>query len=262
MGLVIAAIILLGLTIGTTLAFKFLTPSFVSGEINKGEIIKKYELADIFKYRQTVFVSALLISLLFAWVLVEFKTYYSLNTSDDVLVNVEDEPIEIINTEMLPPPPPKPKTVVLEVVPDELILEDEDPPIEDPEDEPEPIEEEPEYADVPEEVVDNTIYNPTDLQQKAAFPGGEDALLRYVQSNYVMHSRDAHDETSGMIQVAFVVEKDGSISQVKVIRGLTSTANAEAERVVNSLPKWKPAKMGGLPVRMRFMVPLFLQGDN
>ncbi len=260
-GLLIAGIILLSLTIGATLGYKYLMPSLVKGSIEEGDLIKKYELADIFRYKQMIFGSALLISLIFAWILVEYKTFYALALAEDgILLNVEDEPIEIIITEILPPPPPTKKTLVIEVVPDEVIIE-EDPVIEDPEEEIEEVEEVEEYEDVAEEVVDDQIYDMHELEQQAGFPGGDEALLNFLQSNYSMHSRDSHDETSGMIQVAFVIEKDGTVSQVKAIRGLTSTANAEAERVVTSMPKWKPAKMGGLPVRTRYMVPFFLQGD-
>ena len=262
MGLLIAAVLLLILTISVTLGYKFLMPVFVEGDLEKDTLIKKYELADIYKYKQMIFGSALLITLIFAWILVEYKTFYKLAMEEDgIILNVEDEPIEIIITEILPPPPPTKKTIVIEVVPDEVIVED-DPVIEDPEEEIVEVEEVEEYDEVEEEIVDERVYYSHEIQQHAEFPGGgQDALLQYIAENYNRHSRDIHDGTSGMIQVAFIVEKDGSITNVKVSRGLTSTANAEAIRVIETLPKWKPAKMGGLPVREQFAIPIFLQGD-
>jgi len=258
MVLLIAAVVLLILTIGSTVGYKLLMPSLVKGSLEQNDLLKKYELADIYRYKQMIFGSALLISLIFAWILVEYKTYYKMATPEDgVVLNVEDEPIEIIITEILPPPPPKKKTIVIEVVPDEVIVE-EDPVIEDPEEEVEEVEEVEEYEDVAEEVIDDRVYDMHELEQQAGFPGGDEALMKFLGSNYVRHSRDAHEGTTGTIQVAFVIEKDGSVSGVRAVRGLTKTADAEAERVVKSMPKWKPAKMGGLPVRTRYIVPFFL----
>lgn len=262
MGLLISGLVLLGLTIVTTAGYRLFLIKKNPNEDSEDKLLKKYDFANIFKYRQLIFFTGLLIALIFAWVLIEYKTYYNIATDDnDVVMNVEDEPIEIIITEILPPPPPKPKTVVIEVVPELEIIEDEPLELDDPEDELEPVEEIEDYAEVEEEVVDDRVYDMHELQQTAKFPGGEEALLNYLQTNYQLHSRDIHAGTSGMIQVVFVVEKDGSVSGVKVLRGLTPTANASAEKVVKSLPKWKPAKMGGLPVKMRYMVPIFLSGE-
>ena len=114
------------------------------------------------------------------------------------------------------------------------------------------------YDDVKEETADSLIYFPANLDRQATFPGGLDTLLYFIATNYVIHSTDAHDRTTGMIQIAFIIEKDGTVSNVKVIRGLTKTANAEAVRVIESMPKWKPAMLGELLVRMQFVIPIIL----
>ncbi len=96
------------------------------------------------------------------------------------------------------------------------------------------------------------------------FPGGEIELMKFISRNvkYPAEARDKH--VQGRVILTFIVEKDGSISNVRVARPVDPSLDAEAIRVVQSMPKWEPAKQRGQAVRVRYTVPIQfrLQGDN
>ena len=87
------------------------------------------------------------------------------------------------------------------------------------------------------------------------FPGGEQAMMKFVAEN-VQYPQEARDkEISGRVLVGFIVEKDGSIAEVKVVKGIGGGCDEEAVRVVKAMPKWKPGKDKGNPVRVSYMMP-------
>ena len=87
------------------------------------------------------------------------------------------------------------------------------------------------------------------------YPGGDQAMMQFVADN-VKYPQEAIDkEISGRVMVGFVVEKDGSISDVKVVKGIGGGCDEEAVRVVNAMPKWKPGMDKGKPVRVSYMMP-------
>ena len=87
------------------------------------------------------------------------------------------------------------------------------------------------------------------------FPGGDQAMMDFVAKN-VVYPQEARDkEISGRVMVSFIVEKDGSITDAKVVKGIGGGCDEEAVRVVNAMPKWKPGKQKGKPVRVSFMMP-------
>ena len=87
------------------------------------------------------------------------------------------------------------------------------------------------------------------------FPGGDQAMMQFVADN-VKYPQEAIDkEISGRVMVGFVVEKDGSISDVKVVKGIGGGCDEEAVRVVKAMPKWKPGMDKGKPVRVSYMMP-------
>jgi len=87
------------------------------------------------------------------------------------------------------------------------------------------------------------------------FPGGDKAMMDFVATN-VKYPKEAMDkEISGRVLVSFIVEKDGSITDAKVVKGIGGGCDEEAVRVVNAMPKWKPGMQKGKPVRVSFMMP-------
>lgn len=100
--------------------------------------------------------------------------------------------------------------------------------------------------------IDNdTIY--TFAEEMPAFPGGDQGLMEYVSKN-IKYPEEAKVE--GRVFIGFVIEKDGSVNEVKVIRGISELCDNEAIRVVKSMPNWKPGQIKGQPVRVRFQLPV------
>ena len=94
------------------------------------------------------------------------------------------------------------------------------------------------------------------VEQKPQFPGGEEALIKWLSAN-VQYPEEAQQEgIQGRVVVQFVVEKDGSVDTVKVVRGRHPALDAEAVRVVKNLPKFEPAQNDGQAVRCWFTLPL------
>ena len=96
------------------------------------------------------------------------------------------------------------------------------------------------------------------VQEMPEFPGGQEALDKYIQENLrcgEMINKYQVDAV-GKIFVGFIIEPDGSITNVRVIRGLYKHYDEEAIRVVESMPKWKPGMQNGKPVRVSYMIPI------
>lgn len=96
----------------------------------------------------------------------------------------------------------------------------------------------------------------TVVQQQPEFKGGYDAMVEFFQKNlqYPQSAREAGIE--GRVFVSFIVEKDGTITDTKVIRGLDAACDAEAVRTVQAFPNWVPGKQNGQPVRTKFVLPI------
>ena len=92
------------------------------------------------------------------------------------------------------------------------------------------------------------------VDKKAQFPGGPDSLKSFIKRNLILPP--LLECYQGSVFVRFIVEKDGSISDVKVIRPIEPLVDDEAVRVVRSMPKWIPAEKDGKAVRSRFMMPV------
>lgn len=105
-----------------------------------------------------------------------------------------------------------------------------------------------------EEEVEEAPY--TVVEQMPEFPGGESALIKYL-STAIKYPRIATENgVQGKVFVQFVVDKDGGISNAKVVRGVDSALDAEALRVVKSMPKWIPGKQNGETVRVSYTIPI------
>lgn len=107
---------------------------------------------------------------------------------------------------------------------------------------------------------EDTVYQIAEEMPK--FPGGEQAMMKFVAEN-INYPQEAKDkEIAGRVFVSFVVEKDGSVSNVKVVRGIGGGCDEEAARVIKGMPKWKPGMQKGKPVRVNYMMPVFFKLDG
>ena len=94
------------------------------------------------------------------------------------------------------------------------------------------------------------------VEDMPAFPGGMEAMIQFI-SNNIQYPADAQKQkVDGRVLVNFVVEKDGSITEVKVIKPTFPSLDAEAVRVVKAMPKWKPGYQKGQAVRVQFTMPI------
>ena len=94
------------------------------------------------------------------------------------------------------------------------------------------------------------------VEEMPSFPGGSAALISYLSSNTKYPVVAQENGVQGRVIVSFVVERDGSISDVKVARSVDPSLDREAQRVVKSMPKWKPGKQNGSAVRVKYTVPV------
>lgn len=101
---------------------------------------------------------------------------------------------------------------------------------------------------------DSTVMTPVEVMP--AFPGGEAELYRRVQHETDYPKEALREGITGRVMVHFVVEKDGRVDSVWVPRPVHPLLDAEAVRVVRSLPPWTPATMDGRPVRVLFRLPI------
>ena len=89
------------------------------------------------------------------------------------------------------------------------------------------------------------------VDKRATFPGGNNKAIAFIKENLKYPEDAANYGIQGRVIVKFVVEEDGSISDIEVVRGVYPSLDAEAVRVVKLMPKWQPAERGGKPVRSR-----------
>ena len=107
----------------------------------------------------------------------------------------------------------------------------------------------------PKHVVEETkIF--TVVEQMPMYPGGDAALMGYLRDNIHYPTIAAENGVQGRVVVGFVVERDGSITDVKILRGVDPSLDREAMRVVKNMPRWTPGKQNGSAVRVKYQVPV------
>lgn len=221
---------------------------------------KKTERADLEKRRGLYIEIGLVVVLVAALVAFNVKSYD--NEQIEVVQRTAEDEIEeqVLNTvEETPPPPPEPE--VPEVTTELNVIED------DAESDnevgiissevtatTENVEITPVQIDDEEEVEEDEIFQV--VEQDPEFPGGVEALYKFVQQNIKYPQLAKENNITGRVFVQFVVEKDGSVSNVRAARDIGGGCGAEAVRVVKSMPKWTPGKQRGKAVRAAYTLPV------
>ena len=198
------------------------------------------------------------------------------NTLDEKVVLVDmEKPKDIIKPPPPPPEPPKPKIdevkfVAPKVVAKEKVVEEiktieelKDKTIAEKDQKGDPnakivIDQPTGDGDQGAEIVDNTIYNSAGIEVQPGYPGGMEKFYGFIKKNYDIDGiREKLDrDLSGKVFVKFVVEKDGSLTDIQVIRDLGYGTKEEAIRVLRKVPKWTPGIQNGKPVRASFSLPI------
>ncbi len=106
----------------------------------------------------------------------------------------------------------------------------------------------------PKEEVTNKVFDVVEVMP--SFPGGQGALMSYLNSHTKYPVVAQENGVQGRVTVSFVVERDGSITDVHVVRSVDPSLDREAARVVSSMPNWQPGKQNGSAVRVKFNVPV------
>ena len=94
------------------------------------------------------------------------------------------------------------------------------------------------------------------VEQKPLFPGGDKAMYKWLNDNIIYPAAASEEGVQGKVTVQFIVEKDGSISHVQVVRGKHPALDAEAARVIRKMPRWTPGRNNGQPVRVTYHLPV------
>jgi protein TonB len=191
---------------------------------------------------------------------------------DKKIVTVKLPPKEKPKENLQPPPPPPPKVDQVKFVKPVVAKADEvteEPPkiteIKDKKLGAETIKGDPDaeltvepVGNGPKDVVeeDNNIYNTAGIEVKPDFPGGIDKFYKYVGKNYQVPEEEG---LKGKVFVSFVVEKDGSLTDIKVIRDIGYGTGKEAIRVLKSCPRWNPGEQNGKKVRVLYSLPINIQ---
>jgi len=114
-------------------------------------------------------------------------------------------------------------------------------------------------AQVTATIVDDAPYNFEEVEVRPEFPGGYSAFMAFIGKNYNMPDYEGY---GGTLKVAFVIEVDGSVTNVKVVKDLGGGTGAEAKRVITLSPKWSPGETGGKKVRVLYELPMKIAGQG
>jgi len=235
--------------------------------------------------RATLLGASIFILVMFAPTLVD--KFLTQDDSQQVMVNVDlmkIPPPPIDPAEPPPPPPPpieEPKVETVKFPPPE-VKKDEEVPIETPPPTVEKLEvavsaektqegdpnaqeiiiapeqiSAPSKGTVVEAKVEEQIF--TVVEQNPEFPGGISEMYKFLGKNIKYPSVASRANVSGKVFLTFVVNTDGSIQNVGVLKGLGFGCDEEATRVVKTMPKWKPGKQSGRPVRVKYNLPINFQ---
>ena len=188
----------------------------------------------------------LAITLVIVLIAFEWKSYdrSNYNLGDLNLDDMEEEIIPITRQEVKPPPPPPPPEII-EIVEDEVEIENE---VE--------IEETDTDEDEIIEIEEDDEEFFMVVENMPEFPGGDLGLMKFIQKNVRYPAIAKEYNITGKVYVSFIVDRQGKVTNVKIVRGVDKNLDAEALRVVSLLPKYRPGQQRGKAVRVMFTIPI------
>ncbi len=211
--------------------------------------------ADLERKKTTFFLIGLVFSLLLAYFAINIKSYekQKVTLMQQQVENTPEEMVPITEQKVKPPPPPPPKTVTqIKIVSNDVKIDDNvdidvganmntkveeyTPPVQE-----EDVQQQPVFVVV---------------EQMPHFPGGEKALMKYLATHIKYPALAKESGIQGRVFINFVVEPNGKIDHVKVLRGIGGGCDEEAVRVVEGMPRWIPGRQRGKPVRVSFNLPI------
>jgi len=225
--------------------------------------IKKSDKANLENKKTLFFEIGLILALLVTLIAFEWTTK---ETNYDTLVDttqaIEEEEIIALDENLPPPPPPAPEVPVLS---DQIDIVDDDIDVDDmiintEDDSNLGVEVKDYVAEVEEEVIEEEAI-PFQLVEKAPsfMGGGPNEFTKWVNQRLVYPEIAKENGIQGRVTLQFTVEKDGSVTGVKVLRGVDSTLDKEAVRVVSMSPKWTPGRQRDRAVKVTYTFPVIFQ---
>ena len=224
-------------------------------------IEKKTLKADLESKKVFFLEIGLVIALAITLLAFEWKSYekQKLEMMTRVADDTPEEMIEITQQDKTPPPPAPPQqTTIIQIVEDDVEIED-DIEIDVEADQNTEVKEyvPVEVTNKDEEAEEVQIF--TVVESMPSFPGGEAARIQFLNDNIKYPQMARESGIQGRVFVTFVVERDGSVTDVKVLRGIGGGCDEEAIRVIQNMPKWEPGKQRGKPVRVQFNMPILFK---
>jgi len=219
---------------------------------------------ELYSKRPLFFNVGLVLAISLCFIAFEFKV----SISEDEKIDFPDDEILIISQDVLrtsQPPKAKPKPVI-EPKGEINIVEAKELPAEK---KPTEVEIEEVLVDVgttfkiPEEKVeDNKVYNSNLLEVAPKFNGGIEAFYKYISESIEYPRYEQNRSIEGRVVLTFVIEKDGSLTQVEVLKGVSKGIDEEAKRVIENAPKWEAGRQRGRAVRVRMNIPIYFKLSN
>lgn len=223
--------------------------------------VKKSPKADLEKGKTLSILMGAVVALAILFVGFEWgsRDIQVVSASDGVADIIAEEEIEITRPENTPPPPPPPPapvvTEVLNVVEDDVELEQQE--IASSEDSQNAVQQETFVAPaVVEEEEESAQQIFTVVEEMPKFPGGDAELLKFIAKSIKYPVIAQENGIQGRVICSFVVNRDGSVVDAEVLRGVDPSLDKEALRVIGTMPKWTPGKQRGKPVRVKYTVPI------
>lgn len=221
--------------------------------------LKKNPKADLSKKSGLLLNIGFTVSLLLCIAAFEWRTYDESSLVD--LGQVQDDFEDILDipvTNQPPPPPPKIQLPEVVEVDDDIEIEEEIEVELDVEVTEKTVIEDIVFSDAPpaEEVVEEVF---TIVEDQPEFPGGMAAFYKFIGDNMQYPSQARRMGIEGRVYVQFVVDKDGTVTDVTAVKGIGAGCDEEAVRVLKTAPKFKPGKQRGRPVKVRMVLPIIFK---
>lgn len=216
---------------------------------------KKSAQQELESWKGTFLKLGMIISMLFVLFAFQYKVF------ERVVPVFERPPDSMLEEEFpditipKPPAPPPPDMGEIVTAPDDEIKEEYIPEIDIEAFPNQPV---PDFPDIvyvePEVPEDNLVHIRPEIMPE--FPGGEQALYAFLYSQIKYPPLARELNIQGRVFIGFIIEKDGSVSNVHVMRGIGGGCDEEAVRAVSNMPRWNPGRMGTQPVRVTYSLPV------
>lgn len=224
--------------------------------------VKKSASASLENKSHDFLLMGLIVALGFLFIIFEWTTtdMEKMKIEEENFIAEEEEMMEVTVQKDVPPPPPPPvqapppPVVAPSITTVSNDQKDDDVQFKSSEDDGSEVDQTPVSSNEPEVVEEEEVFVRVEVQP--SFPGGPKKMMEYLQKNLKYPASCQEAGIQGRVIVSFVVEKDGKISKVEVIRPVNEKLDAEAVRVVQSMPSWTPGEQQGKKVRSKFQLPV------